>query len=144
MRASLILTAPMRDVPLGLRPRLRELSLGPWEPWGFWAWTLHDGSTWASLGFDGDTTRADRLVGWAGLTTQVDVIPVVGCYVAEGHRHGGRGEALLRALLGQLLLEGVLHRGDTIAAATQRWRRYPEIIEACGLRCETWGVGRTA
>lgn len=130
----------MRDVAVGLKPRMRELSLGPWEPWGFWGWTLHDGSTWAALGFDGDTTRPDRLVGWAALTLQVDTLPVVGCYVAESARRSGRGELLLTTLLRSLLTQGVLTPGVTVAAATQRWSKYPEVVASCGLRCVTWGV----
>jgi hypothetical protein len=140
MRPTLTLVAPMRDIPVGLKPRLRELSLGPWEFWGFWGWTHHDGSTWAALGFDGDTTKPERLIGWAALTMQVDVIPVVGCYVAEGARRGGRGELLLVTLLRTLTRQGVLTPGVTIAAATQRWAQYPEIIQSCGLRCVTWGT----
>lgn len=144
MRASLTYIAAMRDVPIGCRPRMRELSLGPWEPWGFWGWTLHDGATWAALAFDGDTLRPDRLVGWAALTMQVDLMPVVGVFVAEGHRRGGRAELLMRSLLVALTADGVLHRGCTIAAATGRWAKYPAIIESCGFRCETWGASASA
>lgn len=140
MKPGLIYVAAMRDVPVGCRPRLRELSLGPWEPWGFWGWTLHDGSTWAALGFEGDTVKPDKLVGWAALTTQVDVIPVVGVYVEPRARRGGRGELLMRALLSALTASGVLRRGDTLAAATQRWDKYPDLLQSCGFRCQTWGA----
>jgi len=134
----LTMTSRMADVPVGLKPRMRELTLGAYEPWGFWGWTFHDGSTWAALGFDGDTTRADRLVGWAGLTQQIDVLPVVGVYVAEQHRSGRRAELLVTSLLRYLVAGKILHPGSAIAAATQRWSRYREVVESCGLKCETW------
>lgn len=125
---------------MGLKPRLRELTLGPWEAWGFWSWTHHDGSTWAALGFDGDTTKPEALIGWAALTMQVDDLPVVGVYVEEGKRRGGRGELLLTTLLTSLVRQGILYHGATIAASTQRWEQYPKIIGSCGLRCVTWGA----
>lgn len=135
----LTMVAPMRDVPVGLRPRLRELSEGPDLEWGFWGWTHHDGSTYAALGFDGATVAPERCVGWAGLTFQVDVIPVIGVYVQPESRRGGRGELLVRALLHTLRAHGILHPGAEVAAATGRWGRYHEILASCGLRCRTWG-----
>lgn len=134
------LIAAMRDVPVGLRPRMRELSEGPDLEWGFYGWTFHDGSTWAALGFDGATVAPERLIGWAGLTMQVDVIPVVGVYVAPESRGGGRGALLLRALLHGVMADGTIPRGAEVAAATGRWSRYSEVLHSCGLRCRTWGT----
>ena len=129
----------MGDIPVGLKPRMRELSLGPWEPWGFHPWTFHDGSTWASLAFAGATVKAEQLIGWAGLTMQIDTIPVLGVFVDEGHRGGGRAELLVTGLLRELLAAGHLQKRDRVAASTQRWSKYPDIIKGCGLRCMTWG-----
>lgn len=137
---SLTLVGRMGEIPVGLRPRMRELSEGPDLEWGFWGWTYHDGSTWAALGFDGATVEPSACVGWAALTMQIDTLPVVGVFVEPARRHGRRGELLLTALLRSLVCDGTLHAGAEVMAATGRWGRYPAIIESCGLRCKTWGA----
>lgn len=139
-RPATTLVAAMSRIPVGLRPRMRELSEGPELAWGFWGWTHHDGSTWAAVGFDGATVAPEAMVGWAGLTMQVDVIPVVGVYVDPGFRGDRRGETLLAALLRHAVCSGILHPGSEVAAATGRWSRYPEILANHGLRCRTWGT----
>jgi len=48
MRPRTTMVARMRDLPVGLRARMRELSLGPIK-WGAWSWTFHDGSCWRRL-----------------------------------------------------------------------------------------------
>ena len=122
----LTLFGRMDDIPVGLKPRMRELSLGPWEPWGFHPWTFHDGSTWASLAFAGATVKAEQFIGWAGLTMQIDVMPVLGVFVDEGHRGGGRAELLVTGLLRELLAAGHLHtpfadhRVETLVGSPQQ------------------------
>lgn len=66
-----VVTAPMREHPVGWRQRMRELSLGP-VGWGIWSWTFGDGSTYAAVAVD-----KGQLFGWAGLTCEVDLAPVV-------------------------------------------------------------------
>lgn len=118
---------------------MRELSEGPDLAWGFWGWVHHDGSTWATLGFDGHTVTADRMIGWAGMTMQIDNIPVIGVYIDPPYRGARRAEALLGTLLRALVAAEALAPGATVAAATGRWSRYEEVVGSCGLRCVTWG-----
>jgi GNAT superfamily N-acetyltransferase len=129
-----ITVSAMRDVPVGLRSRMRELSLGP-IAWGAWSWTFHDGSCWAALAFD-----RDALVGWAALTEETDVLPVVGVYVAETHRGRGLAATLMTTLLRSLLGARVLAPGAQVYNSSWRWSKYAKIIESCGLRSLAWGV----
>lgn len=137
MRTVTITVAPMRDIPVGLRARMRTLSLGP-IAWGFWSWTFQDGSCWAALMFDGDATREDALIGWAALTEEMDMLPVVGVFVAEEHRRRGHANALMTTLLQRLVAEGVLGQGDAVFNSSWRWSKYDKVIESCGLRSLAW------
>ncbi len=139
MKPRTITVSRMRDIPVGLRARMRELSLGP-IAWGFWSWTFHDGSCWAALAFDGDETREASLVGWAALTEETDVLPVVGVYVDESHRGRGLATTLMSSLLQALIAEGVLVRGARVFNSSWRWAKYAKVIESCGLRSLAWGV----
>lgn len=137
--ARTISVSRMRDVPVGLRARMRELSLGPIK-WGAWSWTFHDGSCWAALAFDGDGTSHDALVGWCALTMEVDVLPVIGVYVAESQRGRGVALTLVSSLLNALLADDVLQPGAKVFNSSWRWSKYAKVIESCGLRSLKWGV----
>lgn len=138
-RARTITVARMRDLPVGIRSRMRELSLGPVK-WGAWSWTFHDGSCWAALAFDGPESTVGALVGWAALTMEVDLLPVVGVYVAESQRGRGVALTLVSSLLNALLAEGVLEPGAKLFNSSWRWSKYAKVIEACGMRSLRWGV----
>lgn len=126
----------MAKIPVGLRVRLRELTIGP-VAWGLWSLTFHDGSTWAALAFDGEP-GPDTIMGWACITQEYDVVPMIGAYVAEAHRRKGVAATLVSSLAWSLLGEGVLNPGDTLVATLSRWPRYVELLEGCGLVCEEW------
>lgn len=130
-------TYRMADIPPELKSKMRSLSLGP-IAWGFWTWTFHDGSCWAKLIFDGAEDTPENLVGWASLTKETDVLPVIGCFISESHRKTGRGRRLITGLLQDLLKKSVLGQGDAVFNSSQRWSSYKEIIESCGLRPLTW------
>lgn len=123
----------MRDLPVGVRARIRELSLGPYQVWGSWSWTFHDGSCWAACLFLGE-----ELVAWAAVTLETDVRPVIGTFTAEAHRGKGFAGVVVPAVLNYLLAARVLTPGDEVACSTERWARYPQVIVGCGLRCLTW------
>lgn len=116
---------------------MRQLSLGP-IAWGFWSWTFQDGSCWAARCHEGGETTEESMIGWAALTMEMDMLPVVGVYVAAEHRKQGVGGQLVTTLLQSLLSSGDLVKGDAIFAANYMWERYPSIIEACGIRCLKW------
>lgn len=126
----------MSEVPVGIRYRLRELTLGPIE-WGIWSLTFHDGSTYCSVAYDGKESP-ENAVGWAALTFQYDVLPMVGVYVGDGARGKGMGALLLTTLLQSLQADEVLKVGDTVVASTWRWDRYEEVCAACNITCQTW------
>ncbi len=130
------LISPMRELPVGFRMKLRELTIGP-VAWGLWSLTFHDGSTWAALAFDGEQ-RPENLVGWACVTQEYDVHPMIGAYVAESHRGRGVAPTLVTSLCRDLLGRNVLTPGDTVVASTWRWDGYYALLEECGLVCETW------
>lgn len=138
-RARTITVARMRDLPVGLRARMRELSLGPIR-WGAWSWTFHDGSCWAALAFDGSESTVESLVGWCALTMEVDVLPVIGVYVDEAQRGRGFALTLVSSLLNALIAEHVLEIGGKIFNSSWRWSKYAATIEACGLRSLKWGI----
>jgi GNAT superfamily N-acetyltransferase len=116
---------------------MRALSLGP-VPWGCWSWTFHDGSCWAALGFLGGETTEAALVGWAAVTLETDLLPVVGVYVQEQHRGQGLGKALVTNLLQSSISGGILSPGDAVFNSTWRWPAYEQVIQACGLRSLPW------
>lgn len=127
----------MGAIPVGLRAKMRQLSLGP-IAWGFWQWTFHDGSCWAALGHLGGDTTEDSLVGWAALTMEADLLPVVGVYVDPSHRSLGLGTQLVTTLLQSLLSSEVLTKGDAVFNSTWRWPKYDDLIAGCGLRSLPW------
>ena len=126
----------MGDIPVGLRHRLRELTIGP-VAWGLWSLTFHDGSTWAALAFDGPQDP-EHLVGWACVTQEYDVHPMIGAYVLESHRGKGIAPLLVTSLCRSLIGDNVLAPGDTVVASTWRWSGYYDLLESCGLVCEEW------
>jgi len=133
-----ITIAPMHELPVGYKARLRELSLGGYEPWGFWSWTFHDGSTWAAIAFEDRKRTAENIIGWAAVTEQIDMLPVVGCYVEKDRRGSGVAEDLIVLLLRNLIRRKVLESGGSVYASTWRWPKYTEIIESAGLHCLDW------
>ena len=132
-----ITVSRMRDLPVGLRAKMRELSLGP-IPWGFWSWTFQDGSCWAALCFVGGETTEDTLVGWAAVTFETDLLPVVGVYVSDAVRGHGIGQVLVSTLLQSMVNSGVLAVGDTVFCSMARWSKYDAVIRLCGLRPTLW------
>jgi RimJ/RimL family protein N-acetyltransferase len=125
----------MALIPASVRRDLRRLSLGPDQEWGFWGWTFHDGgSTWAAVAFDTES----GVIGWAGLTRQADVLPVVGCYVDPRHRGDELATGLVTRLLACLLATGELDDVGAVFASTERWPGYADVLEGLGLRCLTW------
>lgn len=125
--------ARMRDLPVGHRQAIRELSLGPTVAWGSWSWTFQDGSCWAACAL-----QDDAIVGWAALTLEVDMLPVLGAYVAESHRKQGIGSMLVTTLLRYLLGKGVLTPGVEIFNSTWRFESYAHLLQSCGLRSRKW------
>ena len=126
----------MKNVQPGLNHRMRELTIGP-VAWGLWSLTCHDGSTWAMMAFDGPQTP-ENMVGWACVTEEYDLLPMVGVYVQESHEGKGLASMLVTSLFQQLIQEEVLHVGSTVVASTGRWSKYFQLAERCGLRCRTW------
>lgn len=131
-----ITVTKMSDVPVGYKPRLRELTIGP-VAWGLWSLTFHDGSTWAVMAFD-DEPAAESLIGWGALTYEYDELPMVGVYVGPDTRQRGVGSLLLTTLLRSLIASGDLEYGATVVASTARWPRYFELAESCGVNCVLW------
>ena len=123
---------------VGYRQRMRELSLGPDIPWGTWSWTFQDGSCWASMAFENGRMTPERMVGWAGLSMEIDKLPVVACFVDESWRRQGIGSSLVTSLLSTLRDTGKLSRRDTIFATTSRWPKFYELVEDCGMACKEW------
>lgn len=132
-----IAVSRMAELPVGLRAKMRSLTLGP-IAWGSWQWTFQDGSCWAALCFLGGETTEDKLVGWAALTMEMDLLPVVGVYVHEGQRGQGFGSSLVSTLLDSLVASGVIQAGDALFNSTWRWPRYEKLIADCGLRSLPW------
>ncbi len=126
----------MAKIPVGLRQKLREFTIGP-VAWGLWSLTFHDGSTWAALAFDGEMLP-ENLMGWACITQEYDVHPMIGAYVSESHRRKGIASTVISALTWSLLGDGVLSPGDTVVATLSRWPRYVELLDGCGLVCVEW------
>ena len=126
----------MADVPVGLKPRLRELTIGP-VAWGLWSLTHHDGSTWGVLAFDG-VESPENLIGWGALTYEYDSLPMIGAYVDPETRQRGVGSLLFTTLVRSLLASGDLEFGATVVAATARWPKYTELGEQCGIEVVLW------
>jgi GNAT superfamily N-acetyltransferase len=131
-----VTVARMSEVPVGFKPRMREMTIGP-VAWGLWSLTFHDGSTWAVLAFDGQPA-AENLIGWGALTLEYDALPMIGVYVGPGHTGRGVGSLLCTTLLRSLLASGDLEPGATIVAAVGRWPKYYELAESCGVVCTEW------
>ena len=124
----------MGDLPVGWRARLRdEFTIGP-VGWGLWSCTHMDGSTWALVA----TRDGGQIIGWACVSKEYDLNPMIGVYVAETERGRGTGRMLVQSILVQLLHTGALQPGDAILAATWRWPDYEEVIKGCGLICHPW------
>ena len=131
-----VLVSKMSEVPVGFKPRLRELTIGP-VAWGLWSLTFHDGSTWAVIAFDGDQ-RTENIIGWGALTYEYDALPMVGVYVNPQTRQKGVGSLLLTTLLRSLTASEILEYGATVVAATARWSKYYDLCESCGIECILW------
>lgn len=122
----------MKEMPVGWRQRIRELSLGPRVEWGSWSWTFQDGSCWVACAFVGP-----QMVAWAALTKEVDWLPVVAVYVHPDHR--GRGLARLCATtLVQSLIGRELDPGESVYCSLDRWPKWEGLLEASGLVCVEW------
>lgn len=126
----------MAEIPVGWRQRIRELSLGP-VAWGSWSWTFQNGDCWVACAFEGVETNPEAMVGWAAVTKEVDLLPVIGAYVDEGHRGRGLATMLATALL-RWLVPVHLSPGAEVYATTHRWPGWQEVIESCGLQCRQW------
>ena len=124
--------AKMSDLPVGHRQRIRELSLGP-IAWGAWSWTFQDGSCWAAVGFDGD-----EVIGWSACTFEVDMLPVVGAFVAPSWRGRGTGSVLVTTLLRYLGGRRMIAPGAEIFNSTWRFPAYDGLIESCGFKSRRW------
>jgi len=131
-----ILIERMSSIPVGYKPRLRELTIGP-VAWGLWSLTYHDGSTYAALALDGGD-KPEHIVGWAACTLEYDEHPMIGAYVLEAHRGKGIAASLVTSLLRDLRGRGVLSPGDVVVASTWRWPLYGALIASCGLTPQTW------
>lgn len=131
-----ITVARMSEVPVGFKPRMRELTIGP-VAWGLWSLTHHDGSTWAAIAFDGEAS-AESMIGWGAVTWEYDSLPMIGVYVGPDTRQRGVGSLLCTTLLRSLLASGDLELGATLVAAVGRWDKYYELAESCGVECIEW------
>lgn len=131
-----ITVARMADIPVGLKPRMRELTIGP-VAWGLWSLTFHDGSTWAAIAYDGDPC-AENMIGWGAVTWEYDALPMIGVYVGEDARQRGVGSLIVTTLLRSLVSSGDLEPGATLVASTARWSKYFELADSCGMSCQEW------
>lgn len=131
------LVSPMKEIPVGWRAALRELTLGKDTPWGAWSVTHQDGSCWAALNFT-DDGKEETITGWAYLTKEMDMLPVVGVFVDKNYRSSGLGTMLVSTLLNSLLSSDVISRGQTLYCSLHRWPKYRFVIESCGLNCKVW------
>lgn len=127
-----IVIKPMREIQIGYRAQLRELTIGP-VAWGLWSLTYHDGSTWAAMAMDGD-----KVLGWACVTQEYDIHPMIGAYVSPENRKKGLAPLLVTSLCRYLLGSGVLLPGETVVASTWRWGAYEELLDSVGLVCREW------
>lgn len=137
MKPLTIKISAMRDLPVGMRARLRELTIGP-VAWGLWSLTHHDGSTWVAIGFAGDSQDPKNALGWACVTAEYDVLPMLGIYVSEAYRRRGIGAQLGGALLSSLLQSGHINAGSEVYVSLWRWPNYEKLLESLGLRCVEW------
>lgn len=128
-----IIIKPMRDIAIGHRMRLRELTIGP-VAWGLWSLTFHDGSTWAAMALD----DAGEIQAWACLTQEYDVDPMIGVYVPPENRKEGLAPLLVTSLCRYLLGQSVLLPNDVVVASTWRWPAYFKVLASCGLICKEW------
>jgi len=123
----------MSDVPEEWKPRLRELSLGPYEG-SMVRWTYHDGSTWVALLFESRTPTPRSLVAWSVLTLQEADIPVIGVFVDPERR--GLGYAT--DLVGFILKTSKPYIKDKILAVLSWWPKYSELIKEAGYEPIEW------
>lgn len=128
-----IVTGYMRELPVGYKVQMRELSLGP-VAWGMWSWTFHDGSTRAAVAIDG----SGQVIAWSALSTEVDKLPVVGVFVPEEYRRAGLARRLVQTVLLEGIAANLLEPGAAVFASVWRWSKYPEVIASCGLVCTPW------
>lgn len=126
----------MTDVPDEWRPRMRELSLGPYDG-TMYRWTFQNGSCWALVLFEGYSLHPRNIVGWACLTMEDEPYPVVGVYVDPEMRGNGYAGQLVASLL-ELARAYILEAGGEVAAVSSRFKRYPELIEGAGYEFREW------
>lgn len=125
-------TARICEFPVGIRSRLRELTLGRIDN-GMYGWTFADGSTRAVV-----LLRDDEPVAWAAVNPEIDHQPVLGVFVPECLRRQGIGLLLLRVLLADALAHGILAPGDSFFASATRWPAYYAVAKQFGLVCQLW------
>ncbi len=118
----------MADVPTEWRPRMRELTFGPYKG-SMWRWSFHDGSTWVAVLF------VDKLlVGWSVLTLQEEPHPVLGVYVDSEFRGCNYAYDLVVRVL-----QGCREKiKDCVYAVSKYWPPYKELIERFGWKHLEW------
>ncbi len=119
----------MADVPSEWRPRLRELSFGPYKG-SMWRWSYHDGSTWVVVLFVNK-----MLVGWSCMTCQEEPYPVLGVYVDDDLRGQNYAYDLVVKLL-QHCREKVTD--GKVYAVNNYWPHYKALIERFGWQHLEW------
>ncbi len=124
----------MGDVPQWWRPRLRRLSMGPVEG-SMVRWSYHDGSTWASVMFEGTRRHPSAIVGWAVFTLQEAEHPIIGVYVDDAKRGHGYATRLVRDLLDEC---ADYVPGPYIYAVADWWPKYVELIAEYGFEHLEW------
>lgn len=124
---------PMSDVPEEWKPRLRELSLGPYDG-TMYRWTFQNGACWALVLFEGYALHPRNIVAWACLTCEDEPYPVVGVYVDPQTRGNGYAGQCVASLLE--LARGYID--DEVAAVSARFKRYPTLIRGAGYKFREW------
>jgi GNAT superfamily N-acetyltransferase len=125
---------PMSEVPASWKPRLRELSYGPYDG-TMVRWTYHDGSTWTAILFEKDELEPQNIVGWAVFTLQEEPHPVIGVFTDPGYRGCGYASQLVEYLLEECA-QYVPH--ERIYAVSANFAEYGELIEAAGFEHLEW------
>lgn len=122
-----IVVNEMKKLPKTWLPRLRELSLGPYDG-SMYRWTFHDGSTYAGVMLIGG-----EIVGWCCLTEQEETYPILGVYIQKDWRGYGLAKELIVNTLKVLNPET-----EIILAVADMYSKYPEIISNLGYQYKSW------
>ncbi len=118
----------MAECPEIVKEQLRVLSFGP-DAGGMWSWTFQTAGCYCAT-----IEHEERVVAWSCYTTQIDRLPVVGCYTSEHYR----GQGLGSTVAGHLLRCLELTPGTAIYAVSEYWASWPKVLSSAGLVHFEW------